>query len=52
MRVYMKQTVDLLIAEQPVIAQIVLANSEMKMTEKDVPYFIMKENEPTATTED
>ena len=45
MEIYMKQTIDLLIAEQPVIAQIVLANSEMKVMKNDAPYFIMKEND-------
>ncbi len=48
----MKQTVDLLITEQPVIAQIVLGNSDMKIMENNVPYFIMKENESETIIED
>lgn len=52
MEIYMKQTVDLLITEQPVIAQIVLGNSDMKVMENNVPYFIMKDDESTTTTED
>ena len=49
MEIYIKQTVDLLIAEQLVIGQIVLANSEMKLTENNVPYFIINKEDEQLT---
>ncbi len=45
MEIYMQQTVKLLLEEQPVVAQVILSNSEMVELDNGIKYLKTIENE-------
>jgi len=52
MEIYMQQTVKLLLEEQPVIAKVILSNSEMVELDNGIKYLKMIENESETIIKD